>query len=321
VVRVFLILSLVATLKGELITLTVVPNNLSTSTYSTDNGSAVVEITNSGTVEADITLDPFTRNPTNVTFIGGTLFYSDANSVYTPNTPPQTDNLILNFANVSGSLGTINPNSPVDPITGALVNDDHTTGLTSGNLYAEYQIEFLGSLVPIFSQTTDFSTTPQISPFFGTNTLTSELTANGPLFDTVQITLTSVADTAPRDLNDIGLDLIISGEGGFSAIGTLQLPSSAFQSWIDNHQAINQPPLLIYSLGLPPSQNQLPLIFTTNEATLTLPDSGTLAEVTLQHSSDLQTWSNLQTFPAGITGIQIIPLPQSKVAYVRLALP
>lgn len=206
-VRVFLILSLVATLKGELITLTVVPNNLSTSTYSTDNGSAVVEITNSGTVEADITLDPFTRNPTNVTFIGGTLFYSDANSVYTPNTPPQTDNLI------------------------------------------------------------------------------------------------------------------ISGEGGFSAIGTLQLPSSAFQSWIDNHQAINQPPLLIYSLGLPPSQNQLPLIFTTNEATLTLPDSGTLAEVTLQHSSDLQTWSNLQTFPAGITGIQIIPLPQSKVAYVRLALP
>lgn len=164
-VRTFLILSLVATLKGELITLTVVPNNLSTSTYSTDNGSAVVEITNSGTVEADIILDPFTRNPTNVTFMGGTLFYSDANSVYTPNTLPQTDNLILNFTNVSGSLGTINPNSPVDPITGALVNDDHTTGLTSGNLYAEYQIEFLGSLVPRFLPDHRFFTPPRSAPF------------------------------------------------------------------------------------------------------------------------------------------------------------
>ena len=97
--------------------------------------------------------------------MGGTLFYSDANSVYTPNTLPQTDNLILNFTNVSGSLGTINPNSPVDPITGALVNDDHTTGLTSGNLYAEYQIEFLGSLVPRFLPDHRFFTPPD-QPLF-----------------------------------------------------------------------------------------------------------------------------------------------------------
>ena len=308
----------VLTLSAETVTLLVDEENASTTTYITNKGSSVATVTTTGTIELDLKIDPLTRKPSEATFTGGTLFYSDAESIYTPTTPPAEENLIITNSDLEGQLATTQPNAAIDLLTGLLDNEDHTTSLNSGTLDIEFQIILFGIPSTIFSSTTDFATDAQVSQFSGQSRITSELLSSGPYLDTYQITLTATSDETPRDFRDEGLDLTIVNAGGFSASGILQTPSSSFLEWFENHIPNQDPPAILYALGFPPNQNEVPLTLSQNSATLALPPEGTRAPIEIQHSSNLETWSTIQTIPENSNTDLTFDLPIGPRSFVRL---
>lgn len=305
-------------LTAEPVTLQVDPDNSTTVTYQTENGISVSNIITTGTIETDLQFDPVTRTPTEVTFTGGTLFYSDSESVYTPNSPPPVESLIITSSGNEGQLATLQPGSPIDPSTGILTNENHTTSLSKGTFNIEFDLIFLGNPTNIFSSTTDFAIEPQIAEFSGQTTLTSTLRRAGPIFDTYDVHLSTVSDSTPRDLRDLGLALTVTHEGRFSAIGSVQFPSAEFLEWSAQHVPGHEPPAILYALGFGPEQQQIPLAISPTSITLTLPSGGTRTPATIQQSFDLHTWNTIQTIPANTVSNLTIPAHPKEAGFFRL---
>lgn len=198
--------------------LTVDPSSASTTTVSTASGRAVRQTVFSGQVPAEIVLHPVTRKPQGFRFEGGTLSYSDATSVYTPNVPPAVEDLAFTSTGLSGPITSLPGLPAVDPVTGRLGNLDHFQTISTGTLRSVYQL-FFGVWFTIYDETIDFTTTPETNPVSGTTILTAELLAAGPLLERHRLVLAHASDETPVVFMESGVNLTSVTTGGFTARG------------------------------------------------------------------------------------------------------
>ena len=253
------------------VSLTVAAGSVSDTFFETDEGQALLTVEFSGVLEGAVTLDPLTAVPVGFAFTGGSLVYSDGVSTYEPNVFPQQEDLVFTRAGVMGPLTTLVPQGAVDPVTGALNNADHVQNLTSGTLQTDYRRLVFGSWITLFTDTRDYATQPESVAISGTTSLVASTVNSGVLRDRLRLELIHLGDTTPQVYPVGAASLTVTGSGGFSAIGEIDVPAAGLRAWWrdggrEDEVDENDPSLVAYALGYPPGTRVVPVVMDPAES-------------------------------------------------------
>ena len=301
--------------------------------YYTSGGQAYTDSSVSGLIEVEIGLNPLDARPESLEFVGGSVFYSESETVYSPNQLPKVEELRFTTMNLQGPLMTLTPGAAISE-TGLLDNADHTQSFTSGTLRTEYRALLFNDWVTLFDATRDYSLEPEVRPFEGSNRITSEAVegAGTVLTETLEIRYENVAGGEPVVVWLGATSLTVVTIGGFVASSEVEVPSAGLRQWrVDGGgspgwQDVGGTSAVIYALGCDPGTTEVPLDLNLSDASasLTLPAAGSRLPVRIETSLDLDGWIPAPlaggglVVPAGSTGVVEVDLPSGGRGFVRV---
>lgn len=310
------------------VALEVDPSSQSTLTVAIGSGQAVGTMTHWGTLNARIDLDPITAEPQTVSFSGGSLHYSDGESVFESD-EDGIERLYLTRTGMSASPDTLVEAGSIDSVTGALDNLEHLLRLNTGTLEILYGYAYSGGVLLPLSHTIDYGENPEAAGFTGTTRLLSAVNGAGSLREHLEFTLIHETSSEPvvEELEG-GVTVTSWGSGGFTALGSIEAPSAGLRQWLVAAGAevdFSDPDAgaVPYAMGLASPKDPIPVVIEPGSVRLTLPAVGTRARLRAWHSASLQGWQGLPwpggglELPVGASGEIEIVLPPGNRGFVR----
>ena len=300
----------------------------------------------SGQVELLLEVDPVTDQVSEMTITDGTISG-------TPLSISKSQFLVGNYALESTVIGAdlATPEAPgqVDPATGEYDAAQHSFTVSSGTLSGSINIVLLGANEQL---TFDFGQTPVGGAGSGTGTVTltvQEVTETSKTYNAVVLLPISVEENFAVPDSPIGdLAIPISATGTAKLAGTVVLditPPDPFVSWtednglagatrLEDSNGDSVPNGLQWALGLDATTNPYPHLLvpddttaTTVDFTITLPDGGSAAPLTVLSGSDpAEPFSVVEDdavstgnpIPAGTSGTVSISLPREDKGFLQL---
>lgn len=301
--------------------------------YYTSGGQAYTNSSVGGLIEVELGLDVLDAKPETFEFVGGSVSYSDSETVYSPNQLPKVEELRFTTANLEGPLGTLTSEAQVAE-DGLFSNADHTQSFTFGTLRTEYRVLLIGTWVTLFDVTRDYGLEPEVRPAEGLNWITTEAVegAGTVLTETLEVRYENVANAEPVVVPLGATSLTVVTAGGFVASSQVEVPSAALRQWrvagghLPGWQEPGGSSAVIFALGCDPGTVAVPLHVDPagSRARLTLPPAGTRLPIHLETSVNLNGWTPAPltgggfVIPAGSTGEVEVDLPSEGRGFVRV---
>lgn len=286
-----------------------------TALSTTDNDQTRI----SGNILATLNVDPTTGQSSEIIFTGGNLSATD-----------MSFSLAFGFATatstgLAGSLSTPVPPGTVTPATGEFPGSQHRLTFNQGTLNGS---------APGQTFSEDFSQSNVDLDGSGTGvlTLTETTRSTTRIFYDVSLDM-PIADTSTTDASGTSVDLTINGS--IKASGSLFIFRSPYLEWTESNATAGASFSAEFAPGDWPNglvwamrSSRLPWTEATSSGnwSLALPAEGTLGELIVEQSSDLEGWvpadpdqvvGGNSTFPIGSTG-SIELIPQDSLTFFRI---